>query len=143
MDHGKTYKSALEERQRFSIFQANLRQIEAHNRKYENGETSYYLKITQFADLTNNEFKETYLNYDKPKILEKDYVEIEDIEDKKIPDSIDWRKVNAVTEVKIQLDCGSCWAFSAVSFKYHATYLCNKYYLVRILDMIDCREVSF
>ncbi|VEN34857.1 unnamed protein product [Callosobruchus maculatus] len=109
IQHGKTYRSLLEERQRFVIFQTNLRIIEEHNKRFNRGEESFSAKMNHFGDLSRKEFKDT-LRLQVPH-LERNYATFDDAD---VPEEFDWREHGAVTDVRQQGNCGSCWAFSAV-----------------------------
>ncbi|XP_022131212.1 zingipain-2 [Pieris rapae] len=93
---------------RYEIFKENLRKINEYNEK--SSQNSY--GINHFTDLTFEEISECYLgfngNFTSDNVIEYKPSGIQ------LPTEIDWRNQGYVTEVKHQLQCGSCFAFSAV-----------------------------
>ncbi|KAJ3696644.1 hypothetical protein LUZ61_000349 [Rhynchospora tenuis] len=112
-DHGRVYESDREKSERFSIFKANYEYIQEKNR--EPGLT-YTLGLNEFADLTNDEFVARYTGALRPTDADATVpAEPFEFDNLRVPASIDWRTYGAVTPVKNQGSCGSCWAFSAVA----------------------------
>jgi cathepsin L len=105
---------------RYEIFKQNLDIIELHNAQA--GITST-MGVNAYADLTSTEFAANMNGYQplvkkSNKATKKPVAQLKDF-----PASLDWRTEGAVTPVKDQGQCGSCWSFSATGSMEGAWFL--------------------
>eukprot|EP00929_Paragymnodinium_shiwhaense_P020604 TRINITY_DN1367_c0_g1_i2.p1 TRINITY_DN1367_c0_g1~~TRINITY_DN1367_c0_g1_i2.p1 ORF type:complete len:338 (-),score=91.59 TRINITY_DN1367_c0_g1_i2:296-1309(-) len=108
---GKTYATAEQEAHRRGIFEKNVEFIESTNAK----NLGYELGVNQFTDLLPDEWSATYFGLTKPATPFGGATYLgrhERATDEALPESVDWTSKGAVTPVKNQGQCGSCWAFS-------------------------------
>lgn len=137
--HGVVYATTAERAQRHSIFMQNLRYIHSKNR----AQLGFSLGVNHLADRTPDElkslrgFKKTVGVYNggKPFPYTLDEDTLADL-----PDDYDWRLFGAVTPVKDQSVCGSCWSFGTTGAIEGALFLHNGGNLIRVSQqaLVDC-----
>lgn len=101
----KTYESTEEHNMRGAIYRANVAKINKHNA----GNHTWTMGVNQFADLTPREFK-ALISRPLDRKMSYNYAQLD--ANFEAPASIDWTQNGAVTPVKDQGQCGSCWSFS-------------------------------
>ena len=133
--YGKTYFLIQEYMARFKIFKKSLLK--------RNSAGLYKKGITQFSDLTENEFRRTYLNLDINVLNTIKYTDIDVVATGNADETFNWVEKGALGKIKNQGSCGSCWAFSAVGNLeglYWIKYSENKRFSEQ--QLVDCDDVE-
>ncbi|KAK9117391.1 hypothetical protein Sjap_016338 [Stephania japonica] len=113
--HHTVSRDLQDKHKRFNVFKENVKHIHNFNKK----DKPYKLKLNKFADMTNHEFSKSYAGSKVKhyKMFQGSSLGTGNFSHGKTdpsPPSVDWRTKGAVTAIKDQGSCGSCWAFSTV-----------------------------
>lgn len=138
LKYGRNYANE-EEAHRYEVFVKNMHKADMLQRR-EKGTAVY--GATQFADMTEEEFRKNYLtptwdtSFDpflKQALIPNDVT----------PKQFDWRDHDAVTAVKNQGSCGSCWAFSTTGNVEGQWAIKNKKLLsLSEQELVDCDKLD-
>ena len=120
---------------RFGIFQ----QKEAEINEWNNKQDSFRLGHNMFSTMTPEEAKKML-----GARLETADVEVAQLDDSNLADSVDWRTKGAVNPVKNQARCGSCWAFGATAVTEAAHFYATGTLLsLSEQEVVSCDHTSY
>lgn len=131
----KRYSNIQELETRFAIFRKNFVGILSHNADLTQ---NFTMGVNQFTDLTPEEFRDQYVGGLKATVGSYGCKSFSSSASG-APASIDWRTKGAVTSVKDQGQCGSCWTFSATG-AVEGAWAISKNQLIDLSEqeLVDC-----
>ncbi|KAL1817383.1 hypothetical protein DCAR_0521813 [Daucus carota subsp. sativus] len=135
--YGKEYSTREEYMHRLGIFAKNMMRAAEHQAL----DPTAVHGVTQFSDLSEEEFEARFLGVQggKSGTLLGGGGEAPVLDVKDLPESFDWREKGAVTPVKMQGSCGSCWAFSTTGSIEGANFIATgKLINLSEQQLVDC-----
>jgi C1A family cysteine protease len=137
----RNYPTQSEEALRYSIWLNNLWRIGDYNSR----NLTFKLKMNQFGDLTEEEFRLKVHGHtgsclpSKDKLKPYRNLDKSQVEDLEVPATVNWATAGKVTPVKNQGDCGSCWAFSTTgSLECEYAIRTNQLNSLSEQQLVDC-----
>ncbi|XP_078173102.1 thiol protease SEN102-like [Carex rostrata] len=129
----------------FNVLKNNVKYIHEFNKQ----DQSYELALNKFGAMTTEEFRNTYASSKidhhqlvQGKARNSGSFRYEKVS-KKIPLAVDWRLKNAVTTVKNQGQCGSCWSFSTIAAVEGINYIkTNELVALSEQQLVDCDRLQ-
>ncbi|CAH0482923.1 unnamed protein product [Peronospora belbahrii] len=134
-EHGKSYDSSIQNELRKGIFEINARSVAAHNSKTNK---SFTMELNEFADTTWDEFQTWYLGTPQECSAT---TTVNDVTYGQVPAEKDWKADGAVSPVKNQGKCGSCWTFSTTGcLESHVKLKHGKFTILSEQNLLDCAQ---
>jgi len=138
--YGKTYADEAERAYRMNVFSANKAKIAMMNAR---GAKETY-GLNSFADRTHAELTKSRTSKSLKVAMRRTNMPtvVAPAARKTLPDIFNWVEKGAVTSVKDQGDCGSCWSFGAVGTMEGQLFLkTGKLTNLSEQNLVDCDHV--
>ncbi|KAF6140293.1 hypothetical protein GIB67_000341 [Kingdonia uniflora] len=135
--YGKEYSTREEYVHRLGVFGKNLVRAAEHQVL----DPTAVHGVTSFSDLTEEEFEGMFTGLKSGGGVASNEVSetAPYLDVKELPESFDWREKGAVTYVKMQGTCGSCWAFSTTGAIEGANFIrTGKLLSLSEQQLVDC-----